>query len=82
MSFWSRYNRPSRKDAEELIGDRRKGFTVIASGLANYACNLAVARGCREEGKLDSAEIYDYSVKLCFDRLPPDVQAEIRRSQR
>lgn len=81
MSFWSRYSRPRRKDAEELIGDRRKGFTTLSGDIAAYACNLAVAKGCREEGKLDSAEIYDYSVKLSFDRLPPDIQAEIQRSQ-
>lgn len=74
MAFWSRYHRPSRKDAEALVGDRRKGFTNQAAGLANYACNLAVAMGCRERGETESAEVYDAHVKLCLDRLDADVR--------
>jgi hypothetical protein len=77
MAFWSRYHRATRKDAAELIGDCRKGYTSLAGTLANLACNMAVAMSCRAKGDRDGAAIYDYSVALCFDRLPEDIRARI-----
>ena len=74
MAFWARYHRPSRKDAELLIGDRRKGFTTVASALANYACNKAVAMGCREKGDIQAALIYEQHCELSYDRLPVDIK--------
>jgi hypothetical protein len=73
MTFWKRYHRASRKDALELVG-ARPGFTNVAAKLANYACNLAVAMTCRAKGDEQGAEIYDYSVWLCYDGLPTDLQ--------
>jgi hypothetical protein len=74
MSFWARYHRPSRKDAELLIGDRRKGFTTIASSLANYACNKAVAMSCRLKGDMQAAAIYETHCDMIYDRLPFDIK--------
>jgi hypothetical protein len=74
MAFWARYNRSSRTDAAELIGDRRKGFTNIAAALANYACNKAVAMQCRERGDIQAAEIYEYNTDLSYNRLPEDLR--------
>jgi hypothetical protein len=74
MIFWSRYHRPSRKDAEALVGDRRRGFTNIAAKLANYACNKAVAMGCRLDGNIESALIYDECADMCYEDLPSDVK--------
>lgn len=77
MDFWARYNRPSRKDAAALIGDRRPGYTSIASGLATYACNLAVAKSCWAGGHEQAARIYETHAALSFDRLPEDIRARI-----
>lgn len=67
-------HRPSRKDAEALIGDRRKGFTTLASDLANYACNKAVAMGCREKGDINGALCYEHAAELSYERLPEDIR--------
>lgn len=72
--FWKRYNRASRKDAEALVGDRRKGYTTIAATFASYACNRAVAMKCREEGNETSASVYDHAMKLALERLPEDLR--------
>jgi len=74
MDFWNHYHRASRKDAEELIGDRRRGFMRIAATLANYACNKATAMTCRLRGDITAAQIYEHSCQLCYDRLPEDLR--------
>lgn len=74
MAFWKRYTRPTRRDAEALVGDRRPGFTNVAAKLANYACNKAVAIGCRAKGDVAAAEVYEHSADLCYDGLPPDLR--------
>ena len=77
MAFWSKYHRPTRKDAEALVGDRRPGFTNVAAALANYACNRAVVLSCKERGDKDAAAVYEHAVRLCYDRLPSDVQCRL-----
>ena len=74
MEFWHRYHRPSRKDAEALIGDRRKGYTSIAADLANYACNKAVAMNCRLKGDITAATCYEHAADLSYNRLPEDLR--------
>jgi len=74
MAFWKRYHRATRKDAAELVGDTRKGYTNIAATLANYACNKAVAIDCRLKGDIQAALIYEHNADLCYDRLPADLQ--------
>ena len=74
MAFWKRYTRPSRKDAELLVGDRRPGFTTVASALANYACNKAVAMTCRLEGNVDSALTYEHACDIIYERIPEDLR--------
>ncbi len=74
MTFWSRYHRATRKDAEALVGDRRKGFTVIAAQLANYACNKAVAMSCRLRGDIQAAQVYEHATDLCYNALPQDLK--------
>ena len=73
MNFWSRYHRPTRKDAEELLGGKRKGYTNIVATLANYACNKAVAISCRLRGDIQAAMIYEGACELSYDRLPKDL---------
>ncbi len=77
MEFWLRYCRPSRNSAAELVGNRRPGYVKVAETLANYACNLAVRNTCVAKGDETAAAIYGHSMKLCFDKLPPEVQKEI-----
>lgn len=43
MVFWNKFRRPRRKSAEKLIGDRRPGYTSLASTLANL--RLQQSRG-------------------------------------
>ncbi len=74
MAFWSRYHRPTRKDAEALIGDRRKGFTVLCGTLAAYACDKAVAIGCRLRGDIDTALGYEKHADMRYDGLPDDLK--------
>lgn len=73
-AFWSKYHRASRKDAEALVGDRRKGFTTIAAALANYAINKATAMSCREKGNITAAQVYEHSCDLCYERIPEDLR--------
>ena len=73
MAFWSRYTRPNRKEARELVG-QRTGYVVAVQALAGYACNLAVRRKCAERGDDTGAAIYDYACNLSLGRLPTDVR--------
>lgn len=74
MAFWKRYHRATRKDAEQLVGDRRKGFTVIAAMLANYACNKSVAMKCRLDGRITAALVYEDICEKIYERLPDDLK--------
>jgi hypothetical protein len=74
MAFWSRYHRASRKDAEALIGDSRKGYLGLAADLANYACNRATAMQCRRWKDPKAAEIYEIVCKQIYMRLPIDLR--------
>lgn len=73
-AFWKRYHRPSRKDAAELIGDRRPGYTTLAALLASYACNKAVAMKCRLDGDITGASIYESHCDLSYERIPQDLR--------
>ncbi len=70
MAFWKRYARPSRKDAEALIGDRRRGFTTLCGSLAGYASNLATAKTCRAKGDVRAAEVSEGIAGSIYARLP------------
>ena len=74
MAFWARYSRPSRKDAEALVGDRRPGFTNAASALANYACNMAVAMSCKDKGDATATACYEHAMRLSYERIPADLR--------
>lgn len=74
MAFWSRYARPSRKDAEELIGDRRKGFTTLSGRLAGYASNKATAITCRLRGDIQAAQVYEGICDAIYERIPEDLR--------
>lgn len=73
MAFWSRYSRASRADAAELVG-RFPGYTVAAADAANYACNLAVAKRCRERGDERAASCYDVAAELARESIPGAVR--------
>jgi hypothetical protein len=73
MAFWSRYHRPTRKDAAALVG-KRKGYIGLAQTLANYAVNKATAMTCRLRGDINAAQVYEHACDLCYDRLPEDLR--------
>jgi hypothetical protein len=74
MKFWSRYHRATRKDAAELIGDKRPGYTNLAATLAAYAVNKSTAMTCRLEGKIQSAKIYEDAADMIYAGLPEDLR--------
>ncbi len=74
MDFWKKFQRPSRKDAEELVGDRRRGYTTIAGKLAGYASNKATAVRCRQKGKIASAESYEAICDCIYKEIPEDLR--------
>lgn len=74
MAFWKRYHRPTRKDAAELIGDRRKGFTNLTSALAAYACAKACAMDLRLKGEIARATTYEEACDIAYDCLPEDLR--------
>lgn len=75
MAFWQRYqNRQTRKDAAELIGDRRKGYTVLAAKLGGYASNKAAAIACRSRGDIQAAEVYESICEQIYETLPSDLR--------
>lgn len=74
MAFWKRYARPSRKDAEALVGDRRRGFTTISGSLAGYASNKATAITCRLRGDVNAALVYERICEVIYEKLPSDLR--------
>ena len=70
MAFWKRYHRASRRDAAELCGGKFPGYTGVAASAANFACNLAVAMGCRQRGDERAAKIYEHAAQIAFDDIP------------
>ena len=73
-AFWRRYNCPSRRDAEQLVGDTRKNYITIASIFACYACNRALVLQGQRENNPGAIEAYDHARKLAFERLPADLR--------
>ena len=78
MAFWSRYHRASRKDAAELCGGKFPGYIGAAASVANYACNLAVAKACRRRGDKAAAKIYDHAARISADSVPLHVRSHCR----
>lgn len=74
MAFWKRYHRPSRADAEALVGDRRKGFTLVAATCSAYAANRAAAQKCRRNGNIGGATSYDMICETLYRKLPIDIR--------
>jgi len=66
LEFWKKYNRPSRNDAAELVGDREPGYVRDARQLANYASNRAAQLYCRGYNDNQGCRIY---WKICDDIL-------------
>lgn len=74
MTFWFKYAHATRVQAEDLVGDRRKGFTVIAKQVANYAANKGAAVSCRLKGDIVGAQIYESICDSIYDSLPADLR--------
>lgn len=74
MGFWFKYQHATRVQAEELIGDRRRGFTVVVKQLANYAANKGTAVACRLKGDIQAALVYESICDSIYEALPGDIQ--------
>ena len=69
-----KYDRASRKEARELIGDSRPGYTRIVKNLACYAWNKSTAESCRLRGEIDAALLYEGICDRIYDGLPEDLK--------
>ena len=59
MEVWMRYqNIGRRKDAFELIGDRRPGYTTLAAKVGAWAANCAAYLFCKDRGDKQGAACY------------------------
>ena len=75
MSFWVKHRQGSSfKASAALIGDRRKGYTVLAGDLAAYACNKSVAMRARTAGDMQLAESYEKACDQIYSNLPADLK--------
>tara|TARA_R100000951_G_C2614481_1_gene172299 strand:+ start:315 stop:593 length:279 start_codon:yes stop_codon:yes gene_type:complete len=63
-----------RAAAALLIGDRRKGYTLIARNVGHYARNAHVARECRIRGDIQAAQNYENICENIYARLPADLR--------
>lgn len=73
-AFWKKHHRAGSKLAQELVGDRRKGFTLIAAKLAAYALNKAIAMELREKGQIARAQTYEQACDIAYAQLPEDLR--------
>jgi hypothetical protein len=62
LAFWAKYNRPTRKQAEELFGSKFPGCVRAAKNLANYAANRAAEKYCHANKDKVGSSIYE---KIC-----------------
>lgn len=74
LNFWSKYNRATRKDAAELIGDKRKGYLGITSTLVSYAMAKNCAMKLRLEGEIQRATVYEQHCEIYYQTLPEDLR--------
>lgn len=69
-AFWKKYEKGrSRRDAEELLGRRYKGYTSEVAALASYACNRAVMLDCKRRGDKRAVEVYRMCAENCLEGL-------------
>lgn len=73
-AFWSKYHRPTRKNAAALVGDRRKGYIGICHTLAVYAMSKGCAVRLRTVGEIARAMTYEHSCELRYNELPEDLR--------
>lgn len=74
QAFWAKHHWGTRKSAEELIGDKRPGYTTLASKLAAYALNKSCAMQLRLEGKIPQAVTYEEACDIIYAQLPEDLR--------
>lgn len=67
--FWKTYGRPSRKQAQELLGRKYPGYTTEVASLASFACNRAVMLDCRKRGDKHATKVYRMAAECCLEGL-------------
>ena len=66
--------RISRIRSEDLVGDKRKGYTTIAGNIRNYAVSKYTAMRCRERGDIAVALLCERICDDIYKRLPADLR--------
>ena len=75
MRFWSRMRFASRIECENIVGDRRPGYTtLVKSTLTCYASNKATAMRLREQGEIARALEYERICDRIYDEIPTDLR--------
>jgi len=74
MDYWVKMRHPSRRMAEEVVGDRRPGYTLLARDLAAYAATKAAAMTCRVRGDIEAALVYELICEIIYKDLPVDLR--------
>lgn len=71
-ALWSFYkeSKCGRELAKFLFPHKPAGYTVATKNLGHYACNKAVAMRLRNDGKVDTAMMYDTICEHIYGRLP------------
>lgn len=69
--FWKATNRlRPLTTAKALFPSRPKGYVRVTKDLGHYAANKATAMGLRQEGRIDTALMYERICESIYDRLP------------
>jgi hypothetical protein len=74
QGFTAKYWNSSKVLAEELIGDRRRGFKSIADQLVMYARHKTHAIKHRTEGEIGSATVFESICDRIYAKLPEDLR--------
>lgn len=68
MKFWNRHK--GGAGYKELFPHGGQGKKRMTSNLANYASNLATAKVCRLDGRIETALIYERICDTIYEGLP------------
>jgi hypothetical protein len=68
-AFALKYRKTNLDNAAYLIGDHRKGFSLLAKKLSKYAEYKALAMECRLEGSVDRALDYENRCERLYEGL-------------
>lgn len=70
ITFWALAYAHPVIVARRLFPHRPAGYVRATETLSYYANNKATAMRCRENGKIQTALVYEHACDISYDRLP------------